>query len=132
MKKKGNCLQCGKKLKGQQTKFCCRACQERYYRKQRLAARKTYTRNCGYCGKEFKTFSVVQKYCGPDCAKKIIYQHAGERAKQKKDGTAESFEPGHKPKISLNEAAKMAAAQGKTYGEMFQREVKIVFPWSGG
>ena len=122
MELEGTCLNCGRNLKGLQTKFCGLACKRTYYRTKRMAGATVYKRKCEYCGTEFETTNWRKTFCNPNCARALRMSKPVELELEAKET----------PKISLNEAARMARAQGKTYGELFQREVTVVFPWYGG
>lgn len=118
----GACLNCGRDLKGLQTKFCGLTCKRNYYRGKRMEEATVYKRKCEYCGSEFETTNWRKTHCKPSCARALRMSKPEELELEAKET----------PKISLNEAAKMARAQGKTYGELFQREVTVDFPWYRG
>ena len=67
------CLQCGAKLqqneKTKRKKFCCDACRMAWWKAhQDQLNRKTITRSCVFCGKEFEVNEgSSKKYCSTDC-----------------------------------------------------------------
>lgn len=67
------CLHCGVKLqqieKAKRKKFCCEACRHVWWREHKeYSKRKTTTRNCVFCGKEFEVNeNSSKKYCSTDC-----------------------------------------------------------------
>lgn len=130
MEFKGTCLNCGRDLKGLQTKFCGVTCKRNYYRTKRTEGAKVYKKTCAYCGKPFTTTNWRKDYCETSHVQAKYKEVWGWKGKPKP--TEPEAESQKKPQISLNEAAKMARAQGKTYGELFQREVTVDFPWYRG
>ena len=60
--KKKYCLNCNKEIDVGKRKFCDDECMNKYYIKY-----PKYTKECIYCGKEFKTNTNKQKLCGADC-----------------------------------------------------------------
>lgn len=57
------CLICNKES---EKKFCSTKCQYKYYNKLRSSTR-DLIKNCNHCGKEYKPFNTIQKFCSNNC-----------------------------------------------------------------
>ena len=102
-------------------RYCGDICRAAALREQRAKYMKNHRealkesgeiiRECKWCGREFKPFQA-QKYCCPDCREAATGAPMAGTVKNKKRT---------KPKMSLAQVAKAAAAAGMTYGEYVRK-----------
>lgn len=99
------CKYCGKEFTtdNHRQKYCTVECRDKAYKEKRFKPLGTRVFECEFCGELFEADSK-RRFCTPECRLKY------ERGKRKPKKTK-------KPKLSLNQVAKLSREEGLSYGQ---------------